>query len=58
MEKHKETAEEFRRKLEASPEYWKTLEEDAQTVLTQDNTGPWKTLEEIERERKTAKKRH
>lgn len=44
--KHKETATEFQRKLQASPEYWKTLDEDAQIVLTQDKAGPWKTLEE------------
>jgi|GEM_PF-5695742 len=29
MKKQKETAAAFQRKLEASPEYWETLEEDA-----------------------------
>lgn len=52
MKKQKETAAEFRRKLEASPEYRRSLEEDAQIVLTQDKQGPWKTLEDIEGERK------
>lgn len=52
MKKQKETAAEFQRKLQASPEYLKSLEEDAQIVLTQDKQGPWKTLEDIEKERK------
>ena len=46
----KETAEEFRCKLEASPVYWKSLEEDVAIILAGEKAGRWKTLEEIEEE--------
>jgi len=57
MKQEKETHEEFLKRLLASPEYRRSLEEDAQIVLTQDKQGPWKSLEDIERERKAARKR-
>ncbi len=50
MKKQKETAAEFQRKLEASPEYHRSLEEDARIILAGEKAGPWKTLEDIGKE--------
>ncbi len=52
----KETAEEFKRKLLANPEYRRSLDEDAKIILAGEKAGRWKTLEEIEEERKRQRK--
>ncbi len=53
---HKETAEEFKRKLMANSEYLRSLDEDVKIILAGEKAGRWKTLEEIEEERKSRHK--
>lgn len=52
----KETAEEFKRKLLVNPEYLRSLEEDAKIIQAGEKAGRWKTLEEIEEERRKRRK--
>ena len=47
-----ESQAEFHLPNETSAEYWKTLEEDVAIILAGEKAGRWKTLEEIEEERK------
>ena len=55
MKQEKQDIAELRRKFAANPEYKKSLEEDAQIILAGEKAGQWKTLEEIEEERKQRK---
>lgn len=50
--KQREDLAEFRRKLEATPGYLESLDEDVNIILAGEKAGRWKTLEEIEEERK------
>ncbi len=49
--KQREDLAEFRRKLEATPGYLESLDEDVKVILAGEKAGRWKTLEEIEEER-------
>ena len=49
---HKETAVESQRKLLATPGYLESLDEAVQIILEGERGGRWKTLEEIEEERR------
>ena len=51
MKKQEDQAK-FHRKIEATPGYLESLEEDAKIILAGDQAGRWKTLEEIEEERR------
>lgn len=49
--KQREDLAEFRKKLEATPGYLESLDEDVKIILAGEKAGHWKTLEEIEEER-------
>ncbi len=50
--KQREDLAEFRRKLEATPGYLESLDEAVEIILEGEKGGRWKTLEEIEEERR------
>ncbi len=54
MKQRKEVSE--RRRLEASPGYLESLQQDAEIILEGEKAGRWKTLEEIEKERQERQK--
>ena len=55
MKQRKEVSE-LRRRLEASPGYLESLQQDAEIILEGEKAGRWKTLEEIEKERQERQK--
>lgn len=52
MKKQRDTAEEFKRRLLANPEYLRSLDEAVEIILEGEKGGRWQTLEEIEEERR------